>query len=174
MMPTVRKIANPDDQRPTTNDPRPTNGQVRDAFALPRLLQQERGSGGEGQTPTTDDRRPTTNGHPDNSGPENTHQAWKADDQYLPPGWIKLSLKDFHEVHYGKVLKESNRDPSGAIPVYGSNGVVGQHSSALTEKACVVIGRKGAAGTVHLSKMQCWPIDTTYYVYAPLGVSLEY
>ena len=44
----------------------------------------------------------------------------------------------------------------------------------MTDNACIVIGRKGAAGAVHLSRIPCWPIDTTYYVTPPAELSLEY
>jgi type I restriction enzyme, S subunit len=48
--------------------------------------------------------------------------------------------------------------------VYGSNGTVGTHSTALTSGATIIIGRKGSFGEIHYSTEPCWPIDTTYYV----------
>lgn len=48
--------------------------------------------------------------------------------------------------------------------VYGSNGVVGWHSRALTSGPTVIIGRKGSFGEVAYSTEACWPIDTAYYV----------
>lgn len=64
---------------------------------------------------------------------------------------------------YGEALKEENRR-SGKVPVYGSNGVVGWHDTALTRGATIVIGRKGSIGEVNWSNGPCFPIDTTYYV----------
>lgn len=92
----------------------------------------------------------------------------------LPQGWTSAKIGEVLEVHYGKGLPKAKRNESGQVPVYGSNGVVGQHSSALTDGACIVIGRKGAAGAVHISRVPCWPIDTTYYTTPPAELSLEY
>jgi type I restriction enzyme S subunit len=77
-------------------------------------------------------------------------------------------------IKYGKSLSAQLRDPSGSYPVFGSSGIVGVHSSALTTGATLIIGRKGNVGAVHYSKVPCWPIDTTYYVEAPEGHNLRY
>jgi len=90
----------------------------------------------------------------------------------LPKGWARTRLGDLVDFQYGKGLVEVKRDKSGTVPVYGSNGMVGYHSSALTNKPSLIVGRKGAVGEVHLAKVPCWPIDTTYYVYPPQGVDL--
>ncbi len=52
----------------------------------------------------------------------------------------------------------------GAVPVYGSNGVVGSHDIAITMGPTIVVGRKGSYGEVNFSPVACWPIDTTYYI----------
>ncbi len=82
----------------------------------------------------------------------------------LPSGWAWTTLEDIITFEYGKGLREDKRAKKGNIPVYGSNGIVGYHSVPLIEKPCLIVGRKGAAGYVHLSKIPCWPIDTTYYI----------
>ncbi len=64
---------------------------------------------------------------------------------------------------YGDSLKETDRK-GGNVPVYGSNGIVGWHDEAITKGETLIIGRKGSIGEVHLSKVPCWAIDTTYYV----------
>jgi type I restriction enzyme S subunit len=92
----------------------------------------------------------------------------------LPPGWLMPQIGDILEVTYGKGLPERDRNTAGQIPVYGSNGVVGHHSRALVDGPCIIIGRKGAAGAVHLSRTPCWPIDTTYFTQPPPELSLEY
>jgi type I restriction enzyme, S subunit len=92
----------------------------------------------------------------------------------LPQGWTYATVGNVLEVNYGKGLKESARDATGRVPVYGSNGKVGQHSTALVSGPCLIIGRKGAAGAVHLSRTDCWPIDTTYWIRPPAELSLEY
>lgn len=74
-----------------------------------------------------------------------------------------VRLGDAIELAYGKNLPEAHR-ASGSIPVYGSNGIVGWHNHALVSAPTIVVGRKGAAGAIHLSEGPCFPIDTTYYV----------
>lgn len=74
-----------------------------------------------------------------------------------------VTLGEVCEFKYGKSLPANQRD-SGSRPVYGSNGIVGQHSQTLTDGPTIVIGRKGSFGEVNFSPTPCWPIDTTYYV----------
>jgi type I restriction enzyme, S subunit len=74
-----------------------------------------------------------------------------------------LRLGDICEFAYGESLIEGKRK-GGTIPVYGSNGIVGWHESAITKGPSIIIGRKGSIGEVHYCPGSCWPIDTTYYV----------
>jgi len=87
-------------------------------------------------------------------------------------GWVRLG--EIVTFEYGKGIRKDKRDSSGRVPVYGSNGIIGYHTTPLTDKPCIIVGRKGAAGEVHLSKVPCWPIDTTYYVYPPSEVDLQF
>ena len=91
-----------------------------------------------------------------------------------PPGWEFPKLGDIISFEYGKALPENQRQPEGKVPVFGSSGVVGHHSEALTNKSCLVVGRKGSVGSVYLSLAPCWPIDTTYFIYPPKGVDLSF
>jgi len=75
----------------------------------------------------------------------------------------QLTLGEICRFEYGNSLPGRNRVP-GIVPVYGSNGIVGSHVTALTNGPTIVIGRKGSIGEVHLSEQACWPIDTTYYI----------
>ena len=103
------------------------------------------------------------------------HQSQRGRAEWrIPSSWVWATLGEVFEVNYGKGLKESSRHGSGSIPVYGSNGVVGWHNAALVTGPCIVIGRKGTAGAVHLSRGDCWPIDTTYWTRPPAEVSIEY
>lgn len=81
----------------------------------------------------------------------------------LPKGWISTNIGEVIELSYGRSLPEAVRT-NGPYPVYGSNGIVGSHIDALIKGPCLIIGRKGSIGEVHLSKEDCWPIDTTYYI----------
>lgn len=82
----------------------------------------------------------------------------------LPQGWAFTKIGELFEFKYGKSLPQENRNSNGSLNVYGSNGVVGLHESAVSIGPTIVIGRKGSVGEVHLSPQPCWPIDTTYFI----------
>jgi type I restriction enzyme S subunit len=81
----------------------------------------------------------------------------------LPEGWERCEVGSVLELRYGKALKEGDRI-DGPFPVYGSSGIVGSHQTALVEGPTIIIGRKGNVGTIYWSPVDCWPIDTVYYV----------
>lgn len=81
----------------------------------------------------------------------------------LPEGWLTPEMRSVLEIKYGKSLPKKKRI-AGKVPVYGSNGIVGYHDTAITGGRTIVIGRKGSVGEIHLSESLCWPIDTTYYI----------
>jgi type I restriction enzyme, S subunit len=82
----------------------------------------------------------------------------------LPEGWAEPSIKELFVFKYGKGLPQELRSGAGGIPVYGSNGMVGEHDSAITKGVTIIVGRKGSVGEVHISPEKCWPIDTTYFI----------
>lgn len=81
----------------------------------------------------------------------------------LPKRWEVKKLKYVAKMEYGESLAADDR-LNGEIPVYGSNGVVGYHSIAITKSPCIIIGRKGSFGKINWSDIPCFPIDTTYYI----------
>jgi type I restriction enzyme S subunit len=81
----------------------------------------------------------------------------------VPEGWESKPIGEVAVLNYGKALKEEDRQ-EGAVPVYGSSGVVGYHDKALVEGPGIVVGRKGNAGNVFWSDLPFWPIDTVYFV----------
>lgn len=81
----------------------------------------------------------------------------------LPNGWTETKLGNTISLNYGKSLPATVRD-GGPFAVFGSNGIIGYHSEAITAAPAVVVGRKGSFGEVHFSEDACFPIDTTYYV----------
>ena len=91
----------------------------------------------------------------------------------LPVGWVNSALGDIVEFVYGKSLPARTR-VDGDVPVFGSNGVVGNHKEALVSQPCIIIGRKGSVGEVHFSEVPAWPIDTTYYISEPGPFNLKY
>ena len=78
--------------------------------------------------------------------------------------WKETTIEEFCLFEYGKGLPERNRNISGNIPVYGSNGIVGHHDKAITKNSTIIIGRKGTIGKVNFSKTPCWPIDTAFFI----------
>jgi len=77
--------------------------------------------------------------------------------------WKDTTLGDEIELAYGKSLAAHAREP-GPFKVFGSNGCVGHHSSALIDGPGIIVGRKGSLGEVAYCAEPFWPIDTTYYV----------
>jgi type I restriction enzyme S subunit len=73
-------------------------------------------------------------------------------------------LGDVLTLEYGKPLDSARRDPDGAVPVYGANGVKTFTTTPLVTQPTIVVGRKGSAGELVLVDQPCWPLDVTYYV----------
>lgn len=88
----------------------------------------------------------------------------------LPPGWASTTLGEISRAEYGKGLRAADRDAEGAVPVYGSAGIVGRHSQALVSEPVIIVGRKGNAGACFVSIEPSWPIDTTYFLRVPTGI----
>ena len=77
--------------------------------------------------------------------------------------WKRDNLGYILELAYGKSLPKNKR-VAGNIPVYGSNGIVGFHNVAIVNEPGIIVGRKGSAGNVRISKVPFCPIDTTFYI----------
>lgn len=92
----------------------------------------------------------------------------------LPVGWVKTRVGELYQFEYGKSLTKHSRSNAGDYPVYGSNGIVGKHNEFLIEGPALIVGRKGAAGAVSYSTVNCWPIDTTYFVRGNPNLSLKF
>lgn len=79
---------------------------------------------------------------------------------------MKGAIKQLGEIcrfEYGSSLPAEKRE-EGPHPVFGSNGLVGMHSSPVTDGPTIIVGRKGSAGSVNYSEVSCFPIDTTYFI----------
>ena len=81
----------------------------------------------------------------------------------VPRGWERPSIREIAELRYGRALKKENRI-KGAVPVYGSSGIVGSHRAALAEGPAIVVGRKGNVGSIYWCQVDFWPIDTVYFI----------
>ncbi len=93
---------------------------------------------------------------------------------HLPQGWAKTTVGELVQFEYGKSLTKQVRDSGGNYVVFGSSGPVGKHSQSLIKQPCLVVGRKGAIGRVHISHLPCWPIDTTYFVIPSADLELRF
>lgn len=81
----------------------------------------------------------------------------------IPVEWGVIKIENILTLSYGDGLPEEERK-AGAYPVYGSNGIIGYHDTALVKGPGIILGRKETIGTVEWSENDFWPIDTTYYV----------
>ena len=81
----------------------------------------------------------------------------------VPEHWEVRRLKNVCRFEYGDSLLAEDR-LGGDVPVYGSNGQIGLHSSSNTNGQSLVIGRKGSFGKVQYSPKSVFAIDTTFFV----------
>lgn len=91
----------------------------------------------------------------------------------IPAGWEVKKLGEVCTLEYGQPLTEKNRI-SGNIPIYSSAGIVGYHNTALVSGPCIVVGRKGSAGSVFLSINDLFCIDTAYYIKTKINIYFLY
>lgn len=78
----------------------------------------------------------------------------------IPAGWQVGTLKDMLEVRYGK---EHKKLADGAIPVYGSGGLMRHVEKALYNGESVLIPRKGTLNNVMRVTGEFWTVDTMFY-----------
>ena len=81
----------------------------------------------------------------------------------IPAHWEARRLKTVCRLAYGNTLTAEMR-VEGPVPVYGSNGQIGVHSSANTNAPCIIVGRKGSFGKVNYSEEPVFAIDTAFFV----------
>ena len=77
--------------------------------------------------------------------------------------WRATCFASALKLEYGVALPERER-MDGRVPVFGSNGRVGNHHAYAVQGPGIVVGRKGTVGAVTWSEVDFWPIDTAYYV----------
>jgi type I restriction enzyme S subunit len=91
----------------------------------------------------------------------------------IPEGWKVETLGENIQLKYGKSLTKKDR-LIGEYPVYGSSGIVGNHSDYIVNGPGVILGRKGNVGSVFISRKDFFPIDTVFYVESSLSMSYVY
>jgi len=88
--------------------------------------------------------------------------------------WPKRKVGEVVSFEYGEGLPKELRSDTGPVAVYGSNGVVGYHTHALTHSDAIIVGRKGSAGALTVAKGPSWATDVAYYVVPPKALDLHY
>ena len=92
----------------------------------------------------------------------------------LPEGWEWFRVGNVFDFQYGKALPAKDRDDSGEVDVYGSNGIVGKHTVALVSEPCIIIGRKGSAGALNMAIRPSWTTDVAYFLIPFHGFDFDY
>ncbi|MDX9872271.1 MAG: restriction endonuclease subunit S [Clostridia bacterium] len=90
-----------------------------------------------------------------------------------PKGFPTKCFIDVVKLQRGHDLPVQNRDLSGNIPVYGSNGILGFHSESKTKNG-IITGRSGTIGIVNHCKGDFWPLNTTLYSVETHGNNIVY
>lgn len=92
----------------------------------------------------------------------------------LPKGWEWCQLGDICFIQYGKGLKKSETKMTGRYPVYASNGIVGYYNQCLTDRRAIILGRKGSAGAIQITKNGSWTTDVAYFVEELSSLDFKY
>jgi type I restriction enzyme S subunit len=74
----------------------------------------------------------------------------------------RYTLSELVTIKYGKNQKKVLSE-DGAIPIYGTGGLMGYATEALYSKPSVLIGRKGTIGKVKYVDHPFWTVDTLFY-----------
>ena len=77
-------------------------------------------------------------------------------------GWEVKKVIEVVKMQRGFDLPVQDRDGDGMIPIYGSNGVIGHHSTHKAEYG-IITGRSGTLGEVYSSNKPFWPLNTTLF-----------
>ena len=81
----------------------------------------------------------------------------------IPASWSVQRFEEFAILHRGYDLPIQDRT-SGAVPIVGSNGVVGYHYQSKVKGPGVVTGRSGSIGISSYVADDYWPLNTGLYV----------
>lgn len=87
--------------------------------------------------------------------------------------WPETTWGDIAELKYGKAMT-AYTDQQNLARVYGTNGPIGWHDTALQPGPGVIVGRKGAYRGVHYADHPFWVIDTAYYLLPLVPMDLRW
>ena len=82
-----------------------------------------------------------------------------------PKGIDLIAIGDIAKLRSGEGLIAKNHASGGKYPVYGGNGITGNHDNYLFKEPQIVIGRVGVyCGCVHVTNGPAWITDNALYV----------
>lgn len=81
----------------------------------------------------------------------------------VPEGWARIPLEEALVLQRGFDLPTQDRQ-DGAVPIYGSTGILGYHDRAKASAPGVVTGRSGTLGEVQYVAEDYWPLNTALWV----------
>jgi type I restriction enzyme, S subunit len=80
----------------------------------------------------------------------------------IPKGWKIGNLNHIANFRNGKSFQIENYDEKGTIPVFGSNGQIGNTNIILNKNPVIVIGRVGAyCGSIYRIDQPSWTTDNS-------------
>ncbi|MBR2379637.1 MAG: restriction endonuclease subunit S [Paraprevotella sp.] len=88
-------------------------------------------------------------------------------------GWEVACVVDVVKMQRGFDLPVQDRDSSGGIPVYGSNGIIARHNISRVDFG-IITGRSGTIGEVYVSETPFWPLNTTLFSVDTHGNNVVY
>jgi type I restriction enzyme S subunit len=71
-------------------------------------------------------------------------------------GWDEKSLGDLCELYQPKTITKKEMTASGPYPVFGANGIIGHYHDFNHAEPQLMIGCRGACGTVNVSSPNSW------------------
>lgn len=78
----------------------------------------------------------------------------------IPKGWNVKRLDSVLEIKYGKDHKKLEE---GAIPVYGTGGIMRYVNQSLYDQESILIPRKGSLNNLYYLNKPFWTVDTLFY-----------
>lgn len=88
--------------------------------------------------------------------------------------WTETTWGEVVTLEYGKALRNysNHSNHNGEVPVFGTNGKIGNTDKVLCPYPSVIVGRKGAYRGIHYSDRPFFVIDTAFYI-KPKSANLD-
>ncbi|WP_170003324.1 restriction endonuclease subunit S [Pseudopontixanthobacter vadosimaris] len=70
--------------------------------------------------------------------------------------WRQSTLGELCKLYQPEIITKKEMKPDGKYPVFGANGVIGRYHRFNHAEPQLVIGCRGACGTVHITQPESW------------------